>query len=98
MKEKTKKIIIGSAIGVVTVGCGIFIYNDYCIRAMNVALNAENMALKAEKVALKAENLDLKKLCSIKDSFFIAQISDGLRHGSSIAAKQMAYRRWPGVA
>ena len=32
----------------------------------------------------------LENLCEIKDSFFKELMSDGLRHGSSLAAKHMS--------
>ena len=35
----------------------------------------------------------LKRLCHEKDSYFTEMISDGLRRGSSLAAKHMADRR-----
>lgn len=35
----------------------------------------------------------LKKLCAEKDSYFTEVISDGMRHGSSLAAKHMADRK-----
>ena len=36
---------------------------------------------------------ELEDLCEEKDSFFSAMISDGLRHGSSIAGKHMADKK-----
>ena len=47
-----------------------------------------------EKIAyLEKENKRLKKLCEEKDSFFMELMSDGMRRGSSLAAKHMADRR-----
>ena len=46
-----------------------------------------------ELAYLKSENRRLKKLCEEKDSFFTEMISDGLRHGSPLAAKHMADRK-----
>ena len=42
---------------------------------------------------LLKENRDLRNLCSEKDSFFLELISDGLRHGSKLAARHMADRK-----
>ena len=42
---------------------------------------------------LRKENRRLKKLCEEKDSYFMEMISDGMRHGSSLAAKHMADRK-----
>lgn len=42
---------------------------------------------------LEKENRRLKKLCEEKDLFFCEMISDGMRHGSSLAAKHMADRK-----
>lgn len=47
-----------------------------------------------ERIAyLEKENRRLKKLCKEKDSYFTEMISDGMRHGSSLAAKHMADRK-----
>lgn len=35
----------------------------------------------------------LENLCNEKDSFFMELMSDGLRHGSSLAAKHMSDRK-----
>ena len=42
---------------------------------------------------LKKRNRQLVNLCNTKDSFFKKVISDGLRHGSPLAAKHMVDRR-----
>lgn len=39
------------------------------------------------------ENRRLKRLCDEKDAYFMEMISDGLRHGSKLAAKHMADRK-----
>lgn len=36
---------------------------------------------------------ELEDLCDVKDSYFMELMSDGLRHGSSLAAKHMADRK-----
>ena len=49
--------------------------------------------IKAENAYLRKENERLHKLCKEKDSFFMELISDGLRHGSKLAAKHMSDRK-----
>lgn len=50
-------------------------------------------SLKKENAHLKKENQRLRKLCHEKDSFFIELMSDGLRHGSKLAAQHMSDRK-----
>lgn len=57
-------------------------------------------ALKEELSKLKEEDRkkdkrirDLENLCKEKDSYFIELMSDGMRHGSSLAAKHMRDRK-----
>lgn len=46
-------------------------------------------------IALKNDRInELINLCEEKDSFYKEMISDGLRHGSSKAARQMAYKKY----
>lgn len=52
--------------------------------------------LEKANSALLKENKRLRHLCKTKDSFFSEMISDGLRHGSSLAGKHMAEKRWYG--
>ena len=42
---------------------------------------------------LEKENRRLRELCDEKDSYFMEMISDGMRHGSSLAAKHMSDRK-----
>lgn len=42
---------------------------------------------------LKKEVIRLRLLCKEKDSYFTELMSDGMRHGSSLAAKHMVDRR-----
>jgi len=51
------------------------------------------LGLKKENDYLKKENQRLRKLCKEKDKFFLEMISDGLRHGSPLAAKHMSDRK-----
>ena len=47
-----------------------------------------------EKISkLRKENRRLHKLCRVKDSYFVKLMSDGLRHGSKLAAKYMSDRK-----
>jgi len=50
-------------------------------------------SLVLENATLKKRNKELVNLCNEKDSFFSELISDGLRHGSSIAGKHMAEKK-----
>lgn len=52
--------------------------------------------LKVKDCKIKDQNMRIKKLedlCEEKDSYFMELISDGLRHGSSLAAKHMSDRK-----
>jgi len=49
--------------------------------------------LAKENAALKKENQRLRNLCEEKDSYFMELMSDGLRHGSKLAARHMADRK-----
>lgn len=49
--------------------------------------------LKKENALLRKENQRLLKLCEEKDSYFKELISDGLRHGSKLAAHHMSDRK-----
>ena len=52
--------------------------------------------LKVKDGKIKAQDRRIKKLedlCEEKDSYFMELISDGLRHGSSLAAKHMSDRK-----
>ena len=48
--------------------------------------------LTKELIKSRQRNRELEKLCKIKDDYFMEMISDGLRHGSKLAAKHMAER------
>ena len=48
---------------------------------------------KKQEAALSKENRMLRDLCRRKDDCFKELMSDGLRHGSSLAASFMAERR-----
>ena len=58
-------------------------------RAMGFFNNQKDHVIKE----LRSENKRLVQLCNEKDSFFLELISDGLRHGSPLAAKHMSDRK-----
>lgn len=53
-------------------------------------LRAENKILREDNACLRRMVIELRTLCLEKDQFFKELISDGLRHGSSLAGKHMA--------
>lgn len=64
------------------------------------ALERENRKLKKENDEYafndfinKQRIQELEDLCEEKDSWMDTMMSDGLRHGSSEAGRQMAYKR-----
>ncbi len=53
--------------------------------------NSKKIAdLENENAFLRERISDLEDLCEEKDEYFKQMISDGLRHGSSLAGKHMA--------
>lgn len=50
-------------------------------------------SMKRENDFLKKENRRLRKLCREKDAYFMELMSDGLRHGSKLAAHHMSDRK-----
>ena len=66
----------------------------------NARLTEENAQLSGDLVIerevsdrLASRVVELENLCDEKDDYFRETISDGLRHGSSLAGKHMADRR-----
>ena len=57
-----------------------------------MGLFAPNKKDKLIKELMK-DNRRLRKLCAEKDSYFMELMSDGMRHGSPLAAKHMADRK-----
>lgn len=55
--------------------------------------NRENIELKNENKRLRKRVRYLERESDIKDNFFKEMISDGLRHGSKLAAKHMSDRK-----
>jgi len=57
------------------------------------SLTVQNKELN-EQIKHKDDRIaQLETLCEEKDAFFDDMIADGLRHGSSKAAQQMAYKK-----
>ena len=56
-------------------------------------LKAENKALRKEAKHARKRERELVDLCEEKDSYFMELMSDGLRHGSPLAAKHMSDRK-----
>lgn len=54
----------------------------------------ENNALRVKECIFQARIDELTDLCNQKDRIMNLTISDGLRHRSSVAAQQMAWKRW----
>ncbi len=48
---------------------------------------------KRKIISLEKRVKFLEKLCEEKDAYFMELMSDGLRHGSPLAAKHMSDRR-----
>ena len=53
-----------------------------------------NTSMKLVVAEQATQIKSLKDLCETKDQFYKEAISDGLRHGSPLAAQQMAYKRY----
>ena len=65
-------------------------------KAVNIKipnLIKENAQLVEENEYLKELVVNLRTLCAEKDMHFDAVISDGMRHGSSLAASYMADKK-----
>lgn len=54
---------------------------------------AKLLRLSQENKMLKRRVKNIPGLCAEKDSFFMELMSDGLRHGSPLAAKHMSDRK-----
>lgn len=70
---------------------GLFGYGnkDRKIRALEAELKSSREELRSSRKEVKR----MKRLCDTKDEFFTEMISDGLRHGSPLAAKHMSDRK-----
>lgn len=63
------------------------------LRKANEAYKKANASIRRESDAKSKRIKDLEELCEEKDSYFMEMISDGLRHGSKLAAKHMSDRK-----
>lgn len=100
-----KEIISVAVIGFVTaisvafgVKCKDLLKENDLLKRENLDLakkciEKENNSLRKENDFLNKEIIRLTDLCLKKDECFMETISDGLRHGSSLAAKHMADRK-----
>lgn len=85
---------VGIAAGTATVGAvaaGVLCAIE---KGRTASLSEENEALNGVVDRLANRVLDLEGLCEEKDAYFAETIADGLRHGSPLAGKHMADRRW----
>lgn len=99
VKEHKKGIAWAAAIGAVTYVANNSHEKDQLLEK-NTRLTEENAQLSDDLVIerevsdrLASRVVELENLCDEKDDYFRETISDGLRHGSSLAGKHMADRR-----
>lgn len=101
VKDHKKEIAAGTvaAIGAVAyVACNT--HEKDQLREENAQLTEENAQLSDDleiergiSGCLASRVVELEDLCEEKDDYFREAISDGLRHGSSLAGKHMADRK-----
>lgn len=101
VKEHKKGIVAGT---VAAIGAVAYVANNSHekdqLLEKNARLTEENAQLSDDLVIerevsdrLASRVVELENLCDEKDDYFRETISDGLRHGSSLAGKHMADRR-----
>ena len=99
--KEHKKIAAGT---VAVIGAVAYVANNSHekdqLLEKNARLTEENAQLSDDLVIerevsdrLASRVVELENLCDEKDDYFRETISDGLRHGSSLAGKHMADRR-----
>ena len=99
--KEHKKIAAGT---VAVIGAVAYVANNSHEKDQQLEKNArlteENARLSDDLVIerevsdrLASRVVELENLCDEKDGYFRETISDGLRHGSSLAGKHMADRR-----
>lgn len=99
--ENKNKIIMGSCMVTVS-AIAIYFGISYdkalkIIKEQNINIKNLNKVVNIQKDViydLRDKTSYLENLCSIKDQFYSTMSSDALRHGSSLGAQQMAYKRW----
>lgn len=101
VKEHKKEFVAGT---VAVIGTVAYVANNSHekdqLQEKNARLTEENAQLSDDLVIerevsdrLASRVVELENLCDEKDDYFRETISDGLRHGSSLAGKHMADRR-----
>lgn len=101
VKEHKKEFVAGT---VAAIGTVAYVANNSHekdqLQEKNARLTEENAQLSDDLVIerevsdrLASRVVELENLCDEKDDYFRETISDGLRHGSSLAGKHMADRR-----
>lgn len=101
IKDHKKEIAAGT---VAVIGAVAYVASDKrekeSLREENAWLTEENVQLSDDLEIerdvsdyLASRVVELEDLCDEKDDYFREAISDGLRHGSSLAGKHMADRR-----
>lgn len=99
--KEHKKIAAGT---VAVIGAVAYVANNSHekdqLLEKNARLTEENAQLSDDLIIecevsdrLASRVVELENLCDEKDDYFRETISDGLRHGSSLAGKHMADRR-----
>lgn len=99
VKEHKQIVAWAAAIGAVAYVANNSHEKDQLLEK-NTRLTEENAQLSDDLVIerevsgrLASRVVELENLCDEKDGYFRETISDGLRHGSSLAGKHMADRR-----
>lgn len=64
-----------------------------CFRCQNSTLKDEILSLQQKNQNLEKQVDNLKTICFEKDRIMDKTMSDGFRHGSPEAARQMSYKR-----
>lgn len=94
VKEHKKGIVAGT---VAAIGAVAYVANNSHEKDQLLEKNArlsDDLVIEREvSDRLASRVVELENLCDEKDDYFRETISDGLRHGSSLAGKHMADRR-----
>lgn len=100
VKEHKKEIAAGAAVVVAAVYAAGNARDNDQLREENERLLEDKAQLaddleneRSVSGCLASRVVELEDLCDEKDAYFQEMISDGLRHGSSLAGKHMADRK-----
>ena len=100
-KEHKVEIISGTITTLLGAGCAYLGFKNKELEetvaktlSVNNYLESRNAYLQNDLEDAREHIRDLVDLCHQKDMVMNSTMSDGLRHGSSIAAQQMSYKRW----